>query len=144
MTAPDAGLVAAYAAARYEVSGEFPSVLLISDSPGIHDEWLAKNQSDSAVVITAWNPFSHQLSPAKNEAANRHLESAIRGRSLGWALASAADPTGRWREASFCVFDVPDSLVDEWLIRYQQNAVIRVRKGGRPTLVWHVRFNAVG
>ena len=47
---------------------------------------------------------------------------------------------GEWFEDSFCVFDVPDALLDEWLVTFQQNAAFRVRVGERVELVWHERF----
>jgi hypothetical protein len=141
MTTPASDLIATYSTARYEVFGDHPAVLSIGDSVGAHDEWLARAGRESAVVITAWNPFSHQLSQLKNDAANRHLVNAIEDASLRWAPARGSSPGGGWHEDSYCVFEVPESLVEHWLVRYQQNAVVRVRRGGRPELVWHVRFH---
>jgi hypothetical protein len=141
MTTPGSDLIATYSTARYEVFGEYPAVLSIGDSAGAHDEWLARMGSESAVVITAWNPFSHQLSQLKNDAANRHLVNAIEEMSLRWVAARGSSAGGGWHEDSCCVFDVPASLVEQWLVRYQQNAVVRVRRGGIPELVWHVRFH---
>jgi len=140
MTTPDPGLIATYSTAQYEVFGDHPALLLIADRSGAHDAWLAETNSESAVVITAWNPFGHQLSQQKNDAANRHLQSAIQNAALRWSPARGADPGGGWSEDSYCVFDAPDSLVEHWLVRYQQNAAVQVRRGGRPELVWHVRF----
>jgi hypothetical protein len=139
---PDAALVATYAAARYEVYGDHPDVLMVTDMAGAHDEWLDDNNAATAVIITAWNPFSHQLSSAKNEKANHHLLQAIERRSLRWAPARSAAAGGGWSEDGYCVFDVPDAMVEHWLITYQQNAAVRVRKGERVELVWHMRFDS--
>ena len=142
MPAPEPHLIATYAAARYEVLGDLPALLLVSDTAGAHDDWLRANNSESAIVITAWNPFSHQLSAKKNELANRHLAGAIESAFRRWVPARGAATGGRWAEDSYCVFDVPDPLLEQWLVRYQQNAAVRVRRGERPELVWHVRFHS--
>lgn len=135
---PGAELLAAYDAARYDVLGESPAVLRASDVAGSHDDWLVKNECESAVIITAWNPFGQPISQKKNDAANRHLLKAIENRSLRWTPARG----GLLVEESFCVFDTSDSQIEHWLVTYQQNAALRIRMRGRPELIWHMRFGA--
>ena len=135
-----AELVAAYEATLYEVFGERPAVLSVADAAGAHDQWLARNDSHTAVVITAWNPFSRSLDAAANEEANALLRAAIESQNLRCVAARGRHPSGQWSEESLCAFDVPDPLLDEWLIEYRQNAAIRVRLGEQPLLVWHPCF----
>ncbi|MDB4915000.1 MAG: Protein of uncharacterized function [Gemmatimonadetes bacterium] len=134
-------VVASYEAARYEVYGDEPAVLMVRDAAGIHDEWLAANRATNAVVITAWNPFGQQISPLKNQAANRHLLQSIESRALRWVPARGADASGTWAEDSFCVFDVAHAQVEHWLVTYQQNAALCIRTGEPARLVWHMRFD---
>ena len=132
-----AELVAAYSATLYEVLGDLSAVISITDTAGAHDPWLTQNNSQTAVVITAWNPFSEQMAPAINAAANIRLQMSIETRKLHSAPAQGRHPLGEWSEESVCVFDVSDELLDSWLIDYRQNAAIRVRLGEQPQLVWH-------
>lgn len=129
-------MVAAYTSGGYEVFGEHPVTLTVADAIGTHDAWLSNNGSESAVVIAASNPFSQPISQTKNDIAHRHLLRAIASRSLQWARARGPDGSD-----CCCVFDVPDALAEHWLVTYQQNAALRIRKGGRPELVWHMRFD---
>lgn len=135
-----AELVAAYQATLYEVFGERLAVISVADTAGAHDQWLARNDSHTAVVITAWNPFSRSLDSVANDEANAQLRSAIESQKLRCVGARGRHPSGQWSEDSLCAFDVPDPLLDEWLIAYRQNAAIRVRLGEQPQLVWHPCF----
>ena len=88
------------------------------------------------MVIGASNPFSQPISQMKNDIAHRHLLHAIANRSLRWARArNGADDF-------CCVFDAADALVQHWLVTYQQSAALLLKRGGRPELVWHMRFHA--
>jgi len=133
-------LLAAYHATVVRIHDGNPVVLSIADPVGTHDRWLAERGKVNAVVITAWNPFSQAQSQELNEADNAVLLSAIEQEQLTWLPARGSDPAGEWFEDSFCVFDVPDAMLDEWLVTFQQNAAFRVRVGGQVELVWHRRF----
>ncbi len=112
----------------------------VADPTGKHDRWLAEQGASSAVVITAWNPFSQAQSQALNEADNADLLSAIEQAQLKWFYARGCGPSEEWCEDGYCVFDGPDALVEEWLVTFQQNAALRVRFGGPVEIVWHKQF----
>ncbi len=135
-----ADLEAAYEATVVNIHGDDPAVWSFANTVGTHDRWLAKRGAVAAVVITAWNPFSRSESHERNTAENAALRSAIEQAKLTWVSAVGTGQDGAWFEDSFCVFDVPDDLLDEWLVTFQQNAAFRVRVGGRVELVWHRRF----
>ncbi|RZS57962.1 DUF3293 domain-containing protein [Sphaerotilus mobilis] len=136
----DAGLVSAYEATNFEVLGAHPLVLHVKDGP---DEvaaaaaWLASFGAGSAVIITAWNPFSQSCSSEWNAAANGSLLAAVKAAGLRWEPARGVGLDGLWSEESYCVFDVPPDLVDAWLLEYRQNAVLLARRGEAPVLLWH-------
>jgi hypothetical protein len=135
-----ADLMAAYSATIVRIHGHNPVVLAMADPVGTHDRWLAQSSKANAAVITAWNPFSEVQSQDLNEADNAILLLAIEQAQLMWVPARGSGPSSEWFEDSFCVFDVPDALLDEWLVTFRQNAAFRVRVGGQVELVWHRRF----
>lgn len=130
-------LVDAYRRTDYVVRGVAGVTLRLDDAPGRHDAWLQRANAGSAVVITAWNPFSVALQPSENEAANRRLLDEIKQAGLRCTAAVGASSDGQWAEEGWCVFDVPDTLLSRWLLAFGQNAALRVRRGSRPELVWH-------
>jgi hypothetical protein len=132
--------LAAYRATIVNVHGDRPAVFSVADPIGAHDGWLAEQGTSRAVVITAWNPFSQAQSLELNEADNADLLSAIEQAQLKWAYARGCGPSEEWCEDGYCVFDAPDALVEEWLVRFQQNAAFRVRFSGPVEIVWHEQF----
>jgi Protein of unknown function (DUF3293) len=135
-----ADLLAAYHATVVRIHDGNPVVLSIADPVGTHDGWLALRGKANAVIITAWNPFSQVQSQDRNDADNAILVAAIEEEQLTWVSTRGSGPSGEWFEDSFCVFDVPDALLDEWLVTFRQNAAFRVRVGEQVELVWNGRF----
>ena len=135
-----AELMAAYHATVVRIHDGNPVVLSIADPVGTHDRWVAERGETNAVIITAWNPFSQVQSQDLNVADNAILLADIEAAQLTWVSARGSGPSGEWFEDSFCVFDVPDALIDEWLVTFQQNAAFRVRVGGPVEIVWHRQF----
>jgi hypothetical protein len=140
MATISADLLAAYSATVVRIHDGSPVVLSIADPVGTHDRWLAEHGKANAVIITSWNPFSQVQSQDLNEAENAILLAAIEEEQLAWVSARGSGLSGEWFEDSFCIFDVPDALLDEWLVTLRQNAAFRVRLGGRVEIAWHGRF----
>jgi hypothetical protein len=135
---PDAGTVAAYESTHYFAHDDPRVLLRIGDQADAHRAWLQKMNAHSATILTAWNPMGQELPAAENDRAQSELLAAIRARNLRWLPASGEDPTGQWQpEPGFCVFDVPDELLDEWLVAFRQNAAVQVAGQQACRLVWH-------
>lgn len=142
---PDAGTVAAYEATHYFAHAAEKVLLRIGDPPEKHADFLEAMRATSATILTAWNPLGQALPAAENQRAQEALLSAIRARGLRWLNASGEDPTGSWEpEPGFCVFDVPDQVLDDWLEIFRQNAAVQARRGEPCRLVWHPQIRARG
>jgi len=135
---PDAQTVAAYETTDYFAHEDKPVLLRIGDAPAIHADWLQRINAESATILTAWNPLGKEKSRQENDRAQAELRAAIGAPDLRWLPASGQDPAGTWEpEPGFCVFDVPDALLDQWLVRFRQNAAVQVTRQVPCRLVWH-------
>jgi Protein of unknown function (DUF3293) len=135
---PDASTVAAYESTHYFAQDDRRVLLRIGDPADAHRAWLQEKKANSATILTAWNPLGEEKSRAENDRAQEHLLAAIRGLELRWLPATGEDPVGAWQpEPGFCVFDVPDPVLDEWLSTFRQNAAVQVTRQKACRLVWH-------
>ena len=140
---PTAELVAAYRATVFCVYGHAPIDLKIAGLADTHDAWLALLGKRSAVVVTAWNPFSRATDLALNQERQQKLISVVNDSALSWCAASGTDPKGKWpAEESICVFDVPAETIDLWLRQFSQYAVVLAEIGKPCALVWHPDFRS--
>ena len=104
--------------------------LRVERQDSTYDVWLSEKSHQSATVVTAWNPFSNQLSDDENRTRQKELLGTVAAAGLRWLNAEGRDQGGLWGpEESLCVFDAPDALLDELLVRFEQNAVVRVEQG---------------
>jgi hypothetical protein len=135
---PDAATVAAYEATHYYAHAAERVLLRVGDPPEKHAGFLDSSGATSATILTAWNPLGQDQPEAENRRAQEALLSAIRARALRWLNATGEDPTGAWEpEPGFCVLDLPDAVLDEWLVIFRQNAAVRAARGEPCRLVWH-------
>ena len=124
---PDAQTVSAYESTHYFAHETKPVLLRIGDPPAVHQTWLEKMGALSATILTAWNPLGEEKSTADNDEAQAALLAAIRTAAFRWLPASGRDPAAIWQpEPGFCVFDLPKDILDEWLVRFRQNAAVRI------------------
>ena len=136
---PAQGLVDAYRLTDFVVEKAYEAIVLQVDHPVSNlKHWLAAQKCENAVVITAWNPFSMSLPKDENVKRNLELGAAIEGAGLLSTSAVGCARSGNWEpEESFCVFNVPPTVVDEWLQRFRQYAVVLAEKEGTCRLLWH-------
>lgn len=140
---PDAQTVSAYETTNYFAHADKPILLRVGDSPAIRAHWLQRINARSATILTAWNPLGETNSPEQNDRAQAELLAAIDTAELRWLPASGQDPAGTWEpEPGFCVFDVPEELLDEWLVRFRQNAAVHLTLHEPCRLVWHPSLRA--
>ena len=136
-------LAHAFAQTHFEVYGPTPITLQIGQRAEAATQWLDRQQARSALVITGWNPFGRAQGIGWNDRANSQLTDEVEQLGLRYRPARGVSVTDDWHEDSFCVFDVSDAQIDAWLARFRQAAVVRVRHGQAPELVWHLLYRAV-
>lgn len=135
---PDAQTIAAYKSTHYFAHEAKPVLVRVGDPPKSHQAWLEKMGAQSATILTAWNPFGEEKSPAENDQAQDALRAALEAQALRSLPASGEDPAGMWQpEPGFCVFDVPAEALDRLLERFRQNAAVQVTRDQPCKLVWH-------
>jgi len=94
------------------------------------DMFLSSHDTKSGLFITAFNPFSKQVSDAENEQAMAELAKELQQRELLFVDAEGADEKGEWPpEPSY--FVAMDSFIDAVLLanRFKQNAFVWHRLG---------------
>jgi hypothetical protein len=135
---PDAQTVAAYETTNYFAHEVKPVLLRIGDPPAAHRAWLENKGAQSATILTAWNPLGEELPAQANDRAQAALLAEIQAGEYRWLPASGQDPAGTWQpEPGFCVFDVPDDVLDRWLVQFRQNAAVQTTRQDPCRLVWH-------
>ena len=85
-------------------------------------------------VITAWNPFSKELSLTENRARNiaLHEELLEMGAELLKAVGRSND--WMWLEESFAVKGISQSKMIQMAKKYQQNAIFQISIGQRKVI----------
>jgi hypothetical protein len=136
--APDAQTVSAYESTHYFAHDAKPVLLRIGDPPAVHQAWLERMGALTASILTAWNPLGEEKSAAENDQAQAELLAAIRELELRYLPASGEDPAAIWQpEPGFCVFNLPDDVLDDWLVKFRQNAAVQITRNEPCRLVWH-------
>jgi len=135
----DEALIAAYRATDYVLFvAEGQEVILNIGAPNAaFDRVLDRRNAATAVVVTAYNPRSIVLSESENRARHAALTALLEARGHDYALGEGRDPTGHWKAELECVvFGIPVEAGLELARRFEQNAIVFVRKGGVPELVY--------
>lgn len=122
----DQCLLDAYQTTAYRVLSDVPCVLRIDHfSPQLMDLY-AHYRVDSAVFITAWNPFSTPLSDAENTARQARLLMTIHAAGYHY-LPGFGEPAegSQWAaEASVLVLGVSQGEACAWGRSFEQNAIV--------------------
>lgn len=135
----DQALIAAYRATNY--------VLFVADGREItlnigvpnpdFDRVLDRHKASTAVVVTAYNPRSVVLPESENRKRHAELTGLLEARGCAYALGEGRDPTGQWRPELECVvFGVAVETGLELARRFEQNAIVFVKRGRAPELVY--------
>ena len=82
-------------------------------------------------VITAWNPFSKQLSLDENRRRNSELEQDLLTVNAELLKAIGRSNDWKWVEESFAVRNMSLSEIVEVAKKYQQNAIFHITPEGR-------------
>ncbi|CDY79180.1 hypothetical protein BGLT_01874 [Caballeronia glathei] len=130
--------LAAYRAARYRVFTDPPVDMRIGETSPAIARLLARHGVETAVFVTAFNPFSHPSSDADNAARQQALAVRLEGLSLATIPGAGLDPLGAWPgEASLLALGADSDVATQLMVEFEQNAVVFVDREGRPELLFH-------
>jgi hypothetical protein len=91
------GLIAAYRAAHYQVTGASPPFVLMIDAPSAAlADCHRVHGVECSAFLTAWNPGSVPTPSAENAAAGARLAQLLRARGHRLLAGRSVDPAGNW------------------------------------------------
>lgn len=133
VTAIPEATIHAYLATDYKVAAAQPFILKIGiASP----ELMRLNRTDSAMLITAWNPLSEPTPTPENLAAQQKLLAEIDSRGLRHLDAEGCDPSGRWPcEPSLLVFGISLEAAKKLAAQFRQNGFVYAGGDAIPRLI---------
>jgi len=124
-------LIKAYRQAQYVINlpGN-PITLCIGQINSELSEFMSKEMVRTAAFITAFNPYSEDLSEGDNEAAQRRLIADLRALNVAFISGEGRDPDGRWPgEPSLLALGISIQDAETLADRYGQNGFIWVGTG---------------
>jgi hypothetical protein len=103
------------------------------------DELLNRYDATSWAFITAYNPFSMQLSIAENATRQSELIELVKSKNLRFLEGLGECTMPDW-EHEMCLFilNIELNLAIELAKKYEQNAIVYGELGGVPQLIWCV------
>lgn len=128
-------LINAYNTAHYRVTGPPPFVLrLWKKSPELARLY-KEHGYESAMYLTAYNPYSRKTDRNLNIRAHKHLKNELTQMKLPFFEGVGGDPSGHWKaEPSFLVLGVTPETAKEMALKYKQNAVVWINSDAVPEL----------
>lgn len=129
-SAISAELMALYQSSLFHVYAKPDFILYIGQRSAAADSLIQRYNANTAVFITACNPYSNVLSAEENRARNHALEQELVSDGYRFFQALGQDPDAKWpSEASFFVLDMRRPAALALGQKYQQNAVVWYEKG---------------
>jgi hypothetical protein len=134
MIAPS--LLESYKSADYHVDVSPSFILKI----GVHSHQLAgiyeASHKHSAAFITAFNPYSQELSTQENKDRNLKLEELIQSLGFDYIHGEGKCGDGDWDgEKSFLIFGISEKKASEIGKEFEQNAIVWCSKDAIPQLL---------
>ena len=134
MINPD--LLKSYKLANYHVDA-LPSFILKIDMHSPELESIYKtSHKHTAAFITAFNPFSQELSTQENKDRNHKLEELIQSLDFDYIHGEGKCGDGDWDgEKSFLIFGISEKQASEIGKEFEQNAIVWCDKDAIPQLL---------
>jgi hypothetical protein len=135
--APDSGLLTAYVAAHYKVTGAAtPFVLRVGHRSAALASVHLANRVNCSAFITAWNPRSVARSESINRASQQRLESELTAIGLTLLAGIGEDPAGVWPgEPSVLVLGILRGEAERVGQSFGQRAIVWSGESAIPELV---------
>jgi hypothetical protein len=134
MIKPD--LLKSYKLANYHVDAS-PSFILKIDihSPELESIYKTSHKH-TAAFITAFNPYSQELSAQENKDRNHKLEELIQSLDFDYIHGEGKCGDGDWDgEKSFLIFGISEKQASEIGKEFEQNAIVWCDKDAIPQLL---------
>jgi hypothetical protein len=128
-------LVQAYCETEYRVLAEPPFVLTVGIASLELIQLYQAHKVACAAFITAFNPFSQELTADDNHRRQAELAKELTRRGLGFVDGVGQHPSGNWREASFLVFGLALEAAKSLGKIYDQNAIVCCGADSVPDLI---------
>ena len=130
-------LISAYRATDYVAHGNGSDVVIrIGHHSLLVDRLFARMHARNGAFITAWNPFSKELSFGANEHRDHELKRYLNVRGFAFVEGEGRGRTGDWPpEPSILVFGISRREASAIGRRYRQNAVVYVSYGRPAELI---------
>jgi hypothetical protein len=131
-----AELFQAYAETHYNVHGLEKFTLKIGELCPALLQLFDQTNALCAAFVTAYNPFSEQLTATQNEALQTALKADLKKRSLKFIDGIGQHPNGQWPgEPSVLILDLDLAAATTLARHYEQNAFVWCGRDGVPQLV---------
>jgi hypothetical protein len=131
-----AELLRAFADTHYIVHHEAPFVMHIGQPSPELKALMAQHNALSAAFITAWNPFSQNLSAKENQARHYKLKANLKTRGLICIDGIGKHPSNNWPgEGSVLVLGLDLEAAKSLAWHYEQHAFVWAADDGVPELV---------
>ena len=129
-------LLESYKSANYHVDGSPSFVLKIGmHSPELESIYKTSHKH-TAAFITAFNPYSQELSNKENRDRNHKLEELIQSLDFDYIHGEGKCGDGDWDgEMSFLIFGINENQASEIGKEFEQNAIVWCDKDAIPQLV---------
>ena len=129
-------LLQSYKSADYHVDGSPSFILKI----GIHspelDSIYKTSHKHTAAFITAFNPYSQELSAQENKDRNHKLEELIQSLGFDYIHGEGKCGDGDWDgEKSFLIFGISKEQASDIGKEFEQNAIVWCDKDAIPQLL---------
>ena len=130
-------LIQAYEQTDYRVLEPLPFTLKIGKPSRELADLYRRTGTDTACVITAWNPRSEEKSKAENDAAQVRLIAALDKAGLRHLPAFGADPKEKWKgEDSLLVLGASRENIEVLGRNHGQNCIVWAEADAVPGLLF--------
>jgi hypothetical protein len=129
-------LLQAYAQTHYTVHADEKFTLKIGEQSPSLLHLFHQTNALCAAFVTAYNPFSEQLTATQNEELQTALKADLKKRSLKFFDGIGQHPNGQWPgEPSVLILDLDLAAATTLARHYEQNAFVWCGRDGVPQLV---------
>ncbi len=102
-------------------------------------DWCTKQKINSWAIITAFNPYSQELTKQENEALNARLRAQLTRDGFGFHEAKGIPNNTDWNaEESFFIHNITLEKAKEIGTFFQQNAIVYGIQDDSKELIWLV------
>tara|TARA_R110002167_G_scaffold55792_6_gene158402 strand:+ start:873 stop:1400 length:528 start_codon:yes stop_codon:yes gene_type:complete len=130
-------LVQAYFEARYCFNADSKEIVLtIGNHSDELQEFLESNEYKTWAFISAYNPYSEELSDQENAKRQYLLKQTLEDLSYSFIEGKGGSDDKSWSEPSLFIPDVSIELAESLGVRFQQNAILYGERGFAPLILF--------